>query len=104
MEDQKEGKTQQQKPYIKRPPLPPTAEFPAGNPTGVWGAARVTAGNSLKKSLDLGVWGVGAYVHRGVGGSRVVPHQDQGGGREAAALLPPLGQLGLGWWGQTQAA
>lgn len=36
-------------------------------------------------------------------GSRVVPHQDHGGCRQAGSL-PPLGQLGLGWWGQMQAA
>lgn len=52
-------KTQQQKPYIKRPPQIPAAGFPVGTPRwGVGEAAWGSADNSLKKkSLDLGVLG-----------------------------------------------
>lgn len=36
-------------------------------------------------------------------GSCVVPYQDHRGCGQAGSL-PPLGQLGLGWWRQMQAA
>lgn len=101
MEGQKKRKPNSKTLYKK---TPPAAEFSAGNPTGVGEAARVSAGNSLKKSLDLGVWGRGGLCTEGRRGSRVVPHQDQGGSRKAATLLTPLGQLGLGRRGQAQAA
>lgn len=42
-------------------------------------------------------------MYRGKEGSRVVPHKDHGG-RGQAGLLSPLGQLGLRWRGQLQAA
>lgn len=80
---------------------PPPAELSLGKkPEGR--AALAPAGRSLKTFQIW--WGRGDLC---TGAARkescVVSHQDHRGGRQAGPL-PPLGQLGLGRWGQLQTA